>query len=370
MGYHSEQPVADTLKLTLPQRLDINEIAKIWDSCINLVKNSSCQSLIIDLTQVNYCDSAGTALIKVLQRTMLASGKNCTTQNLQPSLKKLLNYADKEPPKTKDNPPAPLKFPANLGLISLNIAKNIRENIIFVGRLTQALCRSLVNPRQIRWGDFLRITEDSGPKAVPIVALIGFLIGLISTFQAAPSFGNFGMQIYMIDLVALGLVREMGPLLTAVLLAGRTASAFASELGIMKIDQEIDALKTMGLNPIQFLVVPRVLAVTLITPILECLFIIFGLLGCMTVMATLGYTFDAFFHRLYQAVSALDYFGGLIKVSVFGLVIASTGCLHGIKTSLGATALGRSTTQAVVNSLIMLVVTDGIFALIYYVLDI
>jgi phospholipid/cholesterol/gamma-HCH transport system permease protein len=162
----------------------------------------------------------------------------------------------------------------------------------------------------------------------------------------------------------------MGPLLTTVLLAGRTASSFAAEIGTMKINQEIDALKTMGLIPIRFLVVPRILATMLITPMLEVFFIIFGLLGSLIVMLTLGYTTNAFVHQLQQAIAPIDYIGGLIKVFVFGLVIASVGCLHGIKTRFGAQAVGHSTTQAVVSSLIMLVVVDGIFALIYYVLDI
>jgi len=126
----------------------------------------------------------------------------------------------------------------------------------------------------------------------------------------------------------------------------------------------------MGLSPILFLVVPRILVTMLVTPILEVFFIIFGLVGCWVVMGTLGYTTDAFLHQLYQAIAPMDYIGGLIKVFAFGLVIASVGCLHGIKTRFGSQAVGRSTTQAVVSSLIMLVVVDGIFALVYYVLGI
>jgi phospholipid/cholesterol/gamma-HCH transport system permease protein len=135
----------------------------------------------------------------------------------------------------------------------------------------------------------------------------------------------------------------------------------------MKINQELDALKTMGINPVRFLVAPRILVTMIVTPILEAFFIIFGLLGCLTVMLSLGYTTDAFISRLYEAIDPIDYIGGLIKVFVFGIVIAGVGCLHGIKTSYGAQAVGNSTTQAVVSSLIMLVVVDGIFALIYYI---
>lgn len=326
--------------------------------------------MILDFQAVNYYDGAGLALIKVLQKEQANRNGSCIIQQLQPSFQKLLEYIEKQQDKLDDDPLLPGNLPASFGRITVGILKNFQDNIIFLGLLSQLLVRALLKPNKIRWHDFFRVAEDNGPQAVPIVALIGFLIGLISTFQAAPSFGDFGMQIYMVDLVGLGLVREMGPLLTVVLLAGRTASSFASEIGMMKINQEIDALKTMGINPVRFLVVPKILAVMLITPILECFFIIFGLLGCLVVMATLGYTPDVFFHRLYQAILPMDYLGGLIKVFVFGLVIASVGCLHGIKTTFGAKALGRATTQAVVSSLIMLVVTDGIFALIYYVMGI
>ena len=158
--------------------------------------------------------------------------------------------------------------------------------------------------------------------------------------------------------------------MTAVILAGRTASSFAAEIGTMQINQEIDALKTMGLNPIQFLTIPRVIATTLMTPILSVFLILCGLLGCAIVMRTLGYPLDAFLNQLYEAIRIRDCIGGLIKVFAFGFVIASVGCLHGLKTKTGALSVGNSTTQAVVSSIIMMVIVDGIFALVYYILGI
>ncbi len=200
--------------------------------------------------------------------------------------------------------------------------------------------------------------------------LIGFLFGLIFTFQASPTFTNFGAQIYLINLVALGLAREMGPLLTAILLAGRTASAFAAEIGSMKLNYELDALTTLGINPVRFLIVPRVVVTMIITPILEGLFILCGIIGAFVVMFSFGYTGEAFFNRLGDAVKVTDYFGGVLKATVLGMVIALTGCLEGLRVKLSATAVGRAATQAVVNSLIMLVVVDGIFAAVYYLLKI
>lgn len=370
MNFHIEKSLPDTLKIVFAGTLDVDGVAKIWRACVRAVEEQSPNSLFLDFSKVDYCDGAGIALIKVLQRQQTKHNNVCTIHGLKPNFQKLFAYIEQQPNKVEVDTSLNMRFPEQLGRIAVDVLKIFRDNVIFIGMFSYQLFFSLLKPSKIRFRDFFRIAEDTGSQAVPIIALIGFLFGLISTFQAAPSFEEFGVQIYMINLVGLGLVREMGPLLTAVLLAGRTASAFAAEMGTMKINQEVDALTTMGVNPIRFLVVPRVLAVMVVTPILEVFFIIFGLLGCLAVMLTLGYTVDAFFHQLYQAIVPLDYLGGMIKVFVFGFVIAGIGCLHGIKTSFGAQAVGRSTTQAVVSSLIMLVVVDGIFALVYYVLDV
>jgi phospholipid/cholesterol/gamma-HCH transport system permease protein len=228
----------------------------------------------------------------------------------------------------------------------------------------------LANPKHIRWQDFWRSLEDIGPKALPIILLIGFLVGVIITFQSAAPFAKFGAQIYIVDLVGLGLVREMGPLMTAIILSGRTASAFAAEIGSMKINQEIDALITMGISPVKFLSIPRILAATLMTPLLSLFLMAAGVVGCFLTMVSLGNNFHMISNELYQIVTVQDFIAGLLKTFVFGAIITSIGCLHGIKTSMGASAVGTSTTKAVVSSLIMLTVADGIFAVVYYALGI
>ncbi|MBU0745051.1 MAG: MlaE family lipid ABC transporter permease subunit [Gammaproteobacteria bacterium] len=370
MSFRTKKSLPNQLEIIFSGKLDVDQVASIWHDCVSKLTQERPNSLILNFKEVDYCDGAGIALIQALQKQQSVDNNSCFIINLAPNFQQLLEYIEAQPDKVEPEELPIESFREQLGHMAVDVVKTFRDNVIFIGMLSYQLFFTLFNPKKIRWQDFLRVAEDTGPQAVPIIALIGFLIGLISTFQAAPSFANFGVQIYMVDLVGLGLVREMGPLLTAVLLAGRTASSFAAEIGTMKINQEVDALKTMGLNPIRFLVVPRVLATMMITPILEVFFIIFGLLGCLVVMLSLGYTSDAFFNRIHQAILPMDYIGGLIKVFVFGLVIAGVGCLHGIKTSFGAQAVGNSTTQAVVSSLIMLVVVDGVFALIYYILGI
>jgi len=372
MPFQVEEISAKTLKLEFSGRLDVDSISEIWGLCLAAVAKRHPENLEIDVKEVNYCDSAGVALLQALHEIQIKDEHSVVIKGSRSDLDAALVVKENVLPLKKIIPKESLAnvFLENLGARAFSVCKDLRGNIVFLGSLAYQIYFVFLNPHKFRWRDFWCSMEDVGPRALPIIALIGFLIGLISTFQAAPSFGQFGAQILMVNLVGLGLVREMGPLLTAVLLAGRTASAFAAEIGTMKINQEVNALLTMGLNPVRFLVTPRILATMLITPILEAFLIFFGLVGCYAVMHSLGYSLEAFLNQIYQSVKPLDYLGGLIKTFVFGWVIAGIGCLHGLKTTFDAQSVGRSTTQAVVSSLIMLVLVDGIFALLYYVLDI
>lgn len=370
MTFQIEDQGQEKLKLTFSGRLDIDTVATMWQACRSTLAKYQPHTLTLDLKAVDYCDGAGITLIQTLQKQQQKYKKICIISELKPEFQHLIDFIEQQPYKTEAQREYAANLSEHLGHIAINIVQNLRDNIVFLGILAYQSMLVLYSPKKIRWSDFWRFADTTGPKAFPIIALTGFLIGLISTFQAAASFQMFGAEIFMVNLVGLGLTREMGPLLVAVLLSGRTASSFAAEIGTMKINQEIDALSTMGINPIRFLVIPRILATMLVTPALEAFFILFGLLGCFVVMSYLGFTLDAFTTQLSQAVKAKDCIGGLIKIFVFGWVIAGVGCLHGIKTRFGAEAVGNSTTQAVVSSLIMLVIVDGIFAVVYYILRI
>jgi phospholipid/cholesterol/gamma-HCH transport system permease protein len=193
-------------------------------------------------------------------------------------------------------------------------------------------------------------------------------MGLIMAFQAAVPLGQFGAQIFVANLIGLAILRELGPLMTAIVLAGRSGSAFAAELGTMKVREEIDALKTMGLEPVRFLVVPRVIAALVMTPLLTVFADLVGLMGGSVVLLSLGFPLITFFHQLQSAVSYGSPVGGLVKSFFFGIIVAAVGCMRGLQTKSGATAVGESTTSAVVSSIILIVVTDGIFSVIYYYL--
>jgi len=359
------------IEITMSGRLDIHTTADIWHQCIDLQAQQP-ERLIINAENINYCDGAGIALLQELKNLQAEISKQCLVRKLPTAFQQLLTKIEKQSNKKYNLSPSIHRhaFTERLGYISVGALANMRDNIIFMGMLAYQLCQAVLHPQTIRWKDMWHAIEDVGPSALPIIILVGFLIGLITAFQSAIPLSNFGAQIFIANLVGISLVKELGPLMTAVLLISRTSSSFAAEIGTMKINQEVDALITMGINPIRFLTVPRVIATTLMTPFLNIFLILAGLLGCGIVMYTLGYNPIIFLIQLKGAVHMSALIGGLIKAVVFGTMVAGIGCLHGLKTNMGASAVGRSTTQAVVSGIIMLVIVDGIFAVVYYAIGI
>ncbi|MHC4154123.1 MAG: MlaE family ABC transporter permease [Planctomycetota bacterium] len=248
--------------------------------------------------------------------------------------------------------------------------KDLQSQISFIGEVFAKLLETALHPGRLRWKDTFLLAEKSGANAVGIIALLGFLIGLILAFQSAIGMKKFGAEIYVADLVVLSLFRELGPLITAIILASRSGSAFAAELGTMKVNEEIDALTTMGLDPVRFLVVPRVIAAVFVMPLLTMFNLLLGLIGCGLVMVSIGFPPITYLNQIQQAAGLMDLFSGLVKTFVFGAMIGVIGCLRGLQTGTGASAVGDSATRAVVSGIIAVVVADGIFAVIYYFIGI
>jgi phospholipid/cholesterol/gamma-HCH transport system permease protein len=217
-----------------------------------------------------------------------------------------------------------------------------------------------------RRADLLRITDETGVQAVPLVLLIGGLIGLILAFQSLVPMHRFGADLYVANVVAVGLVRELGPLLTAVVLSGRSASAFAAEIGTMKVNQELDALATMGVDVTTMLVLPRLLASVLVMPVLTVLMEVAGLLGMTLVLAVNGLPPITVAHEVAYAVVPADFFGGLFKAALFGAAIAAIGCRRGLTTGVGPRAVGLSATSAVVGGIVSAILLDGLMAVLFF----
>ena len=356
------------LTITLPRRIDMQVTSALWERYLALQKKYKPNQLIVEANAVDYCDGAGIALLLELEKRQTQQNHKFTLENLATQFITLLQTTRHTT--TEQTPQKKPDLCTKTGIAAWAAMKNWRKNITFTGELSAQIFFALLHPKRIRAKDVWRTMETVGPGALPITALLGFLLGLILAFQATIPLERFGADVYVINLVGISLVRELGPLMAGIVLAGRTASAFAAELGTMKVNQEIDALHTMGVNPLRFLIIPRAFAAIIMMPFLTVYLIIFGFIGCYVVMASLGFGLHYFIDRLFSSFTIIYFMGGLIKAFVFGILIASIGCLHGLKTREGAIAVGQSTTQAVVTSIIMLAVADGIFAVIFYVLGV
>jgi phospholipid/cholesterol/gamma-HCH transport system permease protein len=266
--------------------------------------------------------------------------------------------------------PAAVRFFEAFGQSALNLLGDLCAQIGFVGEAAVKLSSVLLHSGRVRWGATVLIAEKAGADGVAITALLGFLIGLILAFQSALAMAMFSAQIYTADLVVIATFRELGPLITCVVLASRSGSAFAAELATMKVNEELDALKTMGIDPVRFLVLPRMIAVVFVAPLLTMFNNLLALVGCLVVMLATGFSPLIVIDRIYAATDLVDLFCGLAKTLVFGGLIAEIGCLRGLQAGTGASAVGDAATKAVVSGIVAIVVIDGIFAVVCYFLGI
>jgi phospholipid/cholesterol/gamma-HCH transport system permease protein len=262
-------------------------------------------------------------------------------------------------------------FVSRVGLATVAGIDGAREFATFLGQVAIAMGALLRGRARFRWSDLWLYIQHAGADAIPIVSLISFLVGVIMAFVGAVQLEKFGAAIYVADLVGIGVVREMGAMMTGIVMAGRTGAAFAAQLGTMKVTQEIDALTTMGIDPLEFLVLPRALALLLMMPLL-CLYSdLVGILGGAAIAhGMLGLSFPVYFQELFQAVTITDLVGGVFKASVYGALIAIAGCLRGLQSGSSASAVGDAATAAVVTGIVLIISACGIFAVVFYVLGI
>ena len=256
-------------------------------------------------------------------------------------------------------------FLVGLGKWWLGTYKSMLGTIAFVGEATIALARFSVGRAKFRRVDLMIALESCGPRALPIVTLISVLIGLILAFVGAIQLRQFGAQIYVADLVAIAMAREMAAIMTGIIMAGRTGAAFAAQLGTMQVNEEIDAFRTLGFSPMEFLVLPRMLALIVMMPLLTIYANILGILGGAIVgVGMLGLTPTAYYIETIAAVSLTDFAIGIFKGVIFGIVVALSGCLKGIQSGRSASAVGDAATSAVVVSIVLIIVLDGLFAVV------
>jgi phospholipid/cholesterol/gamma-HCH transport system permease protein len=260
-------------------------------------------------------------------------------------------------------------FLSGVGSATLETWDRVRTASTFIGESVIGIVRLIRRPQKFRWHDCFDEMQQCGAMALPIVSLISFLVGLIMAYQAAVQLRQFGADIYVADLVGLSVVREMGPMMAAIILAGRTGAAFAATLANMKANEEVDALETLGIPPVQFLVLPRLVALVCMMPLLALYANGVGILGGMVVgAAVLDIPPSAYWIETQSIVDLSDINSGLIKSVAFGILIGLAGCLRGLQAERSAAGVGRAATSAVVTAILLIIIADALFAVLFNML--
>lgn len=350
--------------------LNSDTITYFYKELTNLLKIEIPRKLTFNCKDITYCDTIGVSLFIKAAELARQNNYGYEITNLDKKYTQLLNLFHPDTQEAVGEVTIKETFIERLGEDSLNLLGDIKESITFIGQATIALLQSLLNPRKVRWKDVLVTSEKVGVNAFGIIALVNFLVGLVISFQSAIPLEKYGGTIFVADLLVLSTFRELGPLMTAIVVNGRSGSAFAAEIGTMKVNEEVDALTTMGLDPIKFLVVPKIIASLIMIPILTVFGNLFALIGGLVVMITLGFPPVAYLNEIVSAASYVDFLGGLFKSVFFAVIIAGVGCLEGLKTQKGPAAVGDSTTSAVVRGIILIILFDGIFGVLFYYLGI
>ena len=353
--------------LVLSGKMDTDSAQFLWQKLKH--KLAGTPVVTIDAAGLTQCDGAGLGLLYFLSTGRMTPGAQVNLSGLKPELQKALqNLSMEDYQAFQSQQPGRQPVAQEVGLAVLGFVSDFKEMLVFIGEVTSGLVTLLLHPGQIRSREVWRVFESAGVNALPIVSLISLLVGLIIAFEAAQPLAQFGAQIYVANMIGLVMVRELGPLMTAILLAGRSGSAFAAELGSMKVSEELNALETLGLDPVRFLVVQRLLASLLLTPLLTIYSMFTGVLGGVLVMFGLGFTLPAILVQLESSVHIYDIAFGTAKGFVFGIIVAGIACLRGLHTKSGPTAVGESTTRSVVSGILFIVITDALFAAFNFIL--
>lgn len=347
--------------------LDAASATPLIEELTHLIKERRPSSLSLDLSGVPYLDDFGALVLMELKTSLPGPGGGFRIINAGERVKEMLSLLNLETlgrARKQEKKPRSRTF-VRLGEGTIRTLAEMKYMISFIGSVILALLFFLAHPRKLRSEDTLLYMEKTGVDALPIVALISFLLGLIMAFMSSAQLQQFGANIYVASLVSLAMVRELGPIMTAIIVAGRSGSAFAAEIGTMKISEEVDALYTMGFDPTRFLVVPKILASVVTVPVLTLFSDLFAIAGGLIVgVFMLDLTANAYLAQTVRTLTLFDVFWGFAKSAVFAFLISWVGCLRGFRVSGGAASVGQATTSAVVSSIFLIILSDSLFAVI------
>ncbi len=369
-GYQLQVREQDgTTIVRLAGRLALEDLRGLLSELLPIAEAGTSRRISVDLAGVKYLDSAGALALIELQNRAKALSIPVELRNISPEDHGLLSLIDPEVLTKPPLRPEWIRSPSvdQLGEAARKQYRDLQEIMAFVGDLITALMYCLVHPRMIRWKDVTFYMKRAGADGLPIVALISLLLGLIMAFMSSLQLKQFGANIYVANLVTIAMVRELGPIMTAIIVAGRSGSAFAAEIGTMIVNDEVNALVTMGFDPTRFLAVPKVLAAMIVVPILTIYSDFFAILGGLIVGVTgLDLTVFTYIQQTKASISIFDFVTSLLKAVVFAILISGIGCQRGFQVKGGAAGVGTSTTSAVVSAIFLIIVFDSAFAIMLY----
>jgi len=345
---------------------DINHLATL-QPLINDLKWPTSGTVTIEGSGISKMDSAGAWFLNQLKIKLEKNGLQVQYDGFSKEYTALLGMIEnKLQEEVKVSPPKRMPLLGRIGCNAVEHLKELASFLSFIGFLTYESLRISRKPSHIRLGALSATIFRNGFQALPIIALLSFMIGVVITYQMGLQLKNYGADIYIVDLLGLSILREFGPLITAIMVAGRTGSSFTAQLGIMKINEEIDALDTMGITPAELLLLPRIVGLVIALPLLTMWANIFGIFGGM-VMANgmLGITWYDFLHRFPRVIPLRSLFIGIGKAPVFALIISTIGCYQGMHVTGSADSVGRNTTRSVVLSIFFIIVADALFSVIF-----
>ena len=334
----------------------------------------SKSEMVVDGARIEALDTAGAWVLQKLLQRLRDEGTAVQVRDLRPEFAKLLDAVGRQAADQTDTlSPVPSAPTSNLEGLGRSAEAAFEQTVAllgFVGESAVALAGSVAHPARFRWRPILYNIRSAGFDALPIVGLLSFMLGIVVAYQGADQLRQYGANIFVADLVGLSMLREFAPLITAIIIAGRSGSAYAAQIGTMSVTEEIDAMRTLGIAPLDLLVLPKILALLIALPLLTVFADVLGVFGGMIMArAQLGVGFGEFLDRFVKAVSITAYLIGICKAPVFAAIIAVIGCFQGFRAKGGADSVGRQTTRSVVQSIFLVIVADGLFSIAFSALD-
>ena len=367
--FQTQSEYGDDVVFALSGKVSLEDADRLLADMEAVLEDRTAASVKVDLAGVSYMDSAGVLTLFRLEDKVRQKGIDFGYAHVPSRIRGIMELISRE-----DLKKPPLRPERKSGGIIETVGDagfkaycDFRALMTFLGDLVAAMVHLAGHPREVRWGDVLFYMRRTGAEGFPIVGLISLLIGLIIAFMSSLQLKQFGANVYVASLVSLAIVRELGPIMTAILVAGRSASAYAAEIGTMRINDEVDALVSMGFNPIRFLAVPKLIATALVLPILTLYSDLFGIAGGLIVGVTgLDLTPYTYLQESQRTITLFYLLSSLLKALVFAFVIAWIGCQRGFQVRGGVAEVGSATTSAVVTSILLIVIVDSVFAVVLH----